>query len=565
MSNVPKMLILGLGGIAWSALVARSGNGKLPAMTALMRRGTALRLIDDVPTNRAGAWATLSTGVLPHQHGIVTFEEPWPGGLRPTGRASWRYAPLWQRLGAAGLTTMSVAWPFTTPGATWEGVHIDDRLARASGRDWQDWLAPRDVIDARWRDALSELRVHPTDISGDLLAPFVPMLGAVDQRTDRALIDLAMMIARLSTNHAALQHLLGEAEWDVAFAFHSWLADIQQRFAGLPAPYDAVVDAAWTLLDTMIAITVQAVPRDTAVVLVSLGWQSEPGFVIAAGAGIPRSVRADVARSVDIVPTVLARYGLRDPLLGGRIVIGKSDDILDTLPPAPDLAPQQVVDRDALARVEAAGYAAPGVPVEWTARRLLDLAALTMPHDPVAAGRFAEHANGVAGDSAVGVGLVAAAAVAGEQYDSLAGLADRIARVAPGHIWESLIRGGHHAARGELDRARPYLVRVEAEGQANERMRAGAAWLLLKRPADARRVFEAIVAVEPLHIDARVGLGIALASLDRIAAEQTLRQALIIDPARSDARTILCDILRQLGRAPEAERIMSAGTVYRRD
>lgn len=105
-----------------------------PGIAAVLRRGVGLRLIDDVPVSRPAAWATLSTGVLAHQHGIVGLEEAWAGGLRPTGRTAWRYGPAWQRLADAGVDTLSVAWPFTRAGGAWDGVHVDDRLAHATDR-----------------------------------------------------------------------------------------------------------------------------------------------------------------------------------------------------------------------------------------------------------------------------------------------------------------------------------------------------------------------------------------------------------------------------------------------
>ncbi|WP_419809876.1 alkaline phosphatase family protein [Sphingomonas sp.] len=563
MSSVPKTLVIGLGGIAWSDLIARVGKGQAPAIAAVLRRGAGLRLIDDVPGNRAAAWATLSTGVLAHQHGIVGLDEAWAGGLRPTGRTAWRHAPVWQRLSDARARTLSVAWPFTRAGAAWAGVHVDDRLAQATGRSWQDWVLPADVAPPSWREAVGEVRVHPSDVDAAALAPLVPGLETVDQRSDRRLIDLAIMIARVSTNHAAAQALLIEAPWDTAFVFHSWMAAVLGRFADAPPPYDGVVDAAWTLIDTMVAITLSAVPRDTVVVLASLGFRGEAGFLAIAGPGVKPGVRSDVAHAVDLVPSLLARYGLGDPVLGGRVLLGDPAGVRPAAP-ARDLGEEPPIDRAALARVEGFGHRAPAPPTGWQAHRLVRLAALTMPHDAAAGADFAAAAIAVGGEEPVAIGMMAAAAAAAGRADDLPPLAERIAAAAPGHVWEALIRGGYHALRGEAASARPYLLRVEAEGAAAERIRAGAAWLMLERPADAARAFALVTAAEPDRVDALIGLGMAHAALKPAEAEPALRRALAIDPASAAARDLLVDVLRRLGRTREADQVTAGGALYRR-
>ena len=563
MSSLPKTLVIGLGGIAWSDLTARVTKGQAPGIAAVLRRGAGLRLIDDVPASRVAAWATLCTGTLAHQHGVVGLEEAWAGGLRPTGRTAWRHGPVWQRLADAGLATLSVAWPFTRAGAAWDGVHVDDRLAHATGRSWEDWFLPEDVAPPAWRDAVGEVRVHPTDVDAGLLAPFVPALAGVDQRSDRRLIDLAIAIARLSTNHAAAQRLLVEAPWEAAFVFHSWMAAVQERFTGAPAPFDGVLDAAWTLIDTLVAITVAAVPRDTVVVLASLGWRGEAGFLAIAGPGVKPGVRSDVAHAVDLVPTLLARYGMADPALGGRVLIGDADAPRRPAPPARDLGETPAVDRAALARVAAFGHHPPSPPSDWAARQLVTLAGLTMAHDVAAGARYAAAAL-EGGEDPVAIGMVAAAAAAEGRADDLPPLADRIAAAAPGHVWEALIRGGHHALRGEAAAARPHLLRVEAEGGAAERIRAGAAWLMLERPSDAARAFGAVVEAEPLRVDALIGLGMAHAGQQPALAEPVLRRALAIDPASGTARAVLVDLLRRLGRTREADKMVEGGAIYAR-
>ena len=136
----------------------------------------------------------------------------------------------------------------------------------------------------------------------------------------------------------------------------------------------------------------------------------------------------------------------------------------------------------------------------------------------------------------------------------LPAIADRVAAIAPNHLWESLIRGGYHAARRENALAIVHLRRFDIEGGPLERMRAAGAWLMLERHADAARLFELVLAEMPDNVSAMVGL----ATRPGVAphrAEALFRRALAIDPYHLASRRALADLLRRRGRGEEAARL----------
>jgi tetratricopeptide (TPR) repeat protein len=544
-----KLLLLGLAGIGWDALAARVADGRLPAIGALMGRGVAGRLRSPTPPSQLATWATIATGYAADRHGIVQAEEVWAGGTRPTGHASWRSDPIWLRLADAGVATAGIGWPATAPGASWPGAHVDPRFFVPSGHAFEDWLVPPGAAPESWADTLRDLRVHPDDMTGPMLRPFVPDMAAVDQDRDPRLIELALMIARLSSAHAAAMALIASARWDALLIHHDWLEKVADRFRGAGPPYDGVYDAAWTLIDQLIGALVQSLP-DTTILIVSPGNPGEAGAIVAAGPGIARGALRG-ASTFDVAPTVLAHFGLADAQLPGRTLWPVATP-LRAAAPLRQSEPPRPTDAADLARVAAFGHRPPQPPARWQSQRLAAEAELLLATDPAAAGARADAALALDPDNVPALGARAAAHVAAEESAPLPALARRIAAAAPGHVWAPLVQAGYHALRGEAAAAQPLLAQVERDGGPEDRLRAGAAWMMLDRRADAARLFERVLADQPDNVAALLGL--AMARLARpLEAEPPLRRILELDPAHGPARDALITMLRTTGRAREAD------------
>ena len=109
---------------------------------------------------------------------------------------------------------------------------------------------------------------------------------------------------------------------------------------------------------------------------------------------------------------------------------------------------------------------------------------------------------------------------------------------------------------GRLDEAIARYERAVANAARNAVMRSNLGAALIKR-GDADRAADVLreaLALDPDDAQARNNLGIALALLgDREGAERELRRALADRPGYADARSNLARLLREAGRAAEAE------------
>jgi predicted AlkP superfamily phosphohydrolase/phosphomutase len=101
----PQLLIVGLDGATWDLFAPWAESGRLPALGALMRRGTWGRLRSTVPALTLPAWSSFMTGKNPGGHGVYGFRRlPW-NRYEGTGLANardLRTTTIWDVAAAAG-------------------------------------------------------------------------------------------------------------------------------------------------------------------------------------------------------------------------------------------------------------------------------------------------------------------------------------------------------------------------------------------------------------------------------------------------------------------------------
>ena len=76
----PRVLVIGLDGATFDVLLPLARAGRLPALAALIARGTSAPLRSVFPPVTAPAWASFMTGKNPGKHGIYEFLYRQPNG-----------------------------------------------------------------------------------------------------------------------------------------------------------------------------------------------------------------------------------------------------------------------------------------------------------------------------------------------------------------------------------------------------------------------------------------------------------------------------------------------------
>ena len=280
---------------------------------------------------------TLASGCHPPRHGVLSEVELRAdgGGVQPVGQRSWQVPSAWEHLARAGLKTAVVNWPATIPADRWPGLFVDENFATPDGQDFDAWPLPAHCVSPeRLRDPMRTLRVHPRDITIADLRALVPRLDDGRSRSDRRLGSLAVSLARAASVHAVATHIAEHEAWDFLLTRYSLLADVARDLHGAEDEASFSRDAmagSYRLLDVMLGRLLELAGPKAAVFLVSAaGWRSagmtisdgeamtafDRGLLVARGEGLRRDVLSHRARAVDLVPTLLACFGLAAPADG---------------------------------------------------------------------------------------------------------------------------------------------------------------------------------------------------------------------------------------------------------
>ncbi len=526
-----RLLVVGLGACDQAVVERLGAAGQLPHIAAVVAGGASGRLRPTRPQLRESVWATLATGCWANRHRVLASWVPRQdgGGVMPVGHASWQAPAFWEWLEAAGLPTLTLGWPGTAPATASPGTHVDARFALPTGPDFAGWALPRDVASPATLPAqLRPLRVHPTDIEGSMLLPFVPRLQEVDQYRDSRLVALAVALAEASTLHAAATALVEAPGWTVASVQYDWLEQVESRFrdAESDGPFAGVVDAAYAFADALLGRLLALAGPGTAVWLIcpsglraagtDAAWRGH-GFHALRAAGVAPGSGVPASRPVDIAATLLARYGLAAPMDGRplRDLVPEGATLRRLDPPArAPAAPDEHV-----ATLTALGYSDAPPPA---GAALIDGAEaaqrLALADALIAQGRLAEAEANI---------RAARNRLPPENPNGLLGLAlclfqrgalaearevgQTVRQQQPQGGWGDLILAACHAAAGDATAARRHMVwaRERGDDQPELFVRLGGIALMLGEDLSAKAHFLSALRLDPDSMAAKRGLAMA--------------------------------------------------------
>jgi hypothetical protein len=348
---------------------------------------------------------------------------------------------------------------------------------------------------------------------------------------------------------AAAAFLIGETTIPALFVHHAWLGQIRRAFGGA-AP------AAWRLLDQLVGRLVDLAGPDALVLVVSPGWRSAPGVVMAAGPGVAPDPEFRGAALQDVAPTILAWFGLRDMTLPGRRLPAMAPSEGLTEAPSPPVASPAKSDPMLVYGLRKHGYRPPPRPGSaWRAEGLADLALMMLDRDPAGAGAMARAALVLDPDNVQALRVRVRSHVALEEPEPLPSLAAALMKAAPERGWGALAQGAYHVLRGEKALAAPWLVKAETETDVGALLTVASVWLAASRPGAAERVFRQVLAEDPLNATAEIGLAMsAIARRDFLTAEQGLLRAAKQDPGRPAIYLQLAQAYARTARKDEAAR-----------
>lgn len=354
-----RLLVVGWDSADWKIIEPLLRAGQMPMLAKLLAEGSRGNLSTLEPSLSPMLWTTIATSRHPAEHGVHGFTEVREGRVLPVSAATRRCRAVWNILSSRGLKTNLVGW-FASQGERDPNVRLVSNLysslpPKASTTPADRPAPPQGTFfPESLGETLSPLRLHPSELGGDILSMFVKDLGGIDQEKDSRLAQLAGRLAETFTTHAAATHLMEAEDWDLTMVYYRAIDEISHlfmpfhppRMEGAPekdfAHYHDVVNSAYRLHDLLLTRLFDLAGPEAGILIVSdhgfhsdhlrprfvprvpagiVVWHRPHGIFAASGAGFRKGGEVQGAGLADIAPTILAWFGLpRSREMEGRVL-----------------------------------------------------------------------------------------------------------------------------------------------------------------------------------------------------------------------------------------------------
>jgi predicted AlkP superfamily phosphohydrolase/phosphomutase/tetratricopeptide (TPR) repeat protein len=345
-TRAKRVLLIGWDAADWKVINPLLDAGLMPNVQRLVEHGSMGQISTLHPPLSPMLWTSIATGKRPFKHGIHGFAEPTPDGrgVQPVTNLSRTSKAVWNILNQNHLRSIVVGWWPSHPAEPIDGVMVSDHYHRASGPLEAGWpLPPHTVHPPELADTLATLRVHPDQLTPELVEPFVPLAREIDQDHDHRLGHLMRTLAECMTIHAAALWLAEHQPWDFLAVYFDAIDHFCHLFMRFHPPrqdwiperdfelYRNVVSMAYRFHDRMLGELLARTGEDTNVILMSdhgfhpdhLRPSSIPhipagpaiehrdlGILVVSGPGIRKDELLHGPSVLDVAPTILTLFGL---------------------------------------------------------------------------------------------------------------------------------------------------------------------------------------------------------------------------------------------------------------
>lgn len=341
-----KILVIGWDSADWGVARPLMDAGMMPGLKSLIENGASGNIKTLEPSFSPILWTSIATGKLADKHNILGFLEPNESGegVRPISGSSRKAKAVWNILQSQKYKCNVIGWWPSHPAEPVNGVMVSNLFHQNHNCFRKDWeMAEGSVWPKSLQDQISDLRVHPSEISAGKVQVFVPDAAKVNQDEDDSLQIIQTLLAETESVFNATMWALQNTEWDFTAVYFNELDKFSHHFMKFHPPqlqgvsdesfqlYHNVVTAAYTYYDVILQYILKTIPSDTTVILLSdHGFHSGDkrkrkipdlyggaaiehnplGMLCIKGPGIKSNETIYAAGLLDITPTVLTIAGL---------------------------------------------------------------------------------------------------------------------------------------------------------------------------------------------------------------------------------------------------------------
>jgi predicted AlkP superfamily phosphohydrolase/phosphomutase/tetratricopeptide (TPR) repeat protein len=340
-----KVLLIGWDSADWKIIDKLMAEGKMPAIKGLISEGVRGKIATLDPPLSPMLWTSMATGVRPFKHGVSGFvEHDGNGGIRPVSSYSRKVKAIWNMLTMEGYKSNIIGWWPSNPVENINGCMVSNLYHQekkgGESLDVNDWPVEEGMVyPSELADKIKDLRVHPLEISLNLISPFVPDVVKLGKQEDNNLMVISKYLAHATTVHATATELMETTEWDFTAVYHDALDHFSHAYMKYHPPlrdhidkdeyelYKDVVEGAYIYHDMMLERMLSMIDKDTTVIIVSdHGFHSDHlrpvtipqvpsgpavehspyGIFVAKGPQIKKGEQIFGASILDLTPTLLS-------------------------------------------------------------------------------------------------------------------------------------------------------------------------------------------------------------------------------------------------------------------
>jgi predicted AlkP superfamily phosphohydrolase/phosphomutase len=350
-SNQPltrKLLLIGWDAADWKAIHPLIDAGKMPTLKRLVEHGTIGNLASLDPPLSPIMWTSIATGKTADKHGVLGFTQPRPDGkgIQPILASSRKTKAMWNILMQQGLSCHVIGWWPSHPAERLNGVCISNFYHHANREYGKPWPLPPGAVQPKaLEEIMAWLRIHPQELTGGHILPFVPDADQIDPHNPehehhaKLLKSLVKITAEAATVQSAATWVMAHEPWDFMAVYFDAIDHYSHGFMKFHPPHrphipkelyerwHGVVEGGYRFHDMMLKTLLETAGPDTTVILCSdhgfhpdhlrpTGLPDEPagpaaehrhhGVVAMVGPGIARDHLIYGATLLDICPTVLS-------------------------------------------------------------------------------------------------------------------------------------------------------------------------------------------------------------------------------------------------------------------
>jgi len=343
---IKKMMLIGWDAADWKIINPLIEKGHMPNLEKLINGGTIGNLSTMDPAYSPMLWTSIATGKHAYKHGIHGFLQPSEDkkSLKPVLSTSRTVKAIWQILSEHDYKCHSVGWWPSHPAEEMNGISISNFYQKDTGLLKDGWEMMSGCIHpASEEERFAALRVHPEELTGQHILPFVPNAEKIDQTKDTRIYSIAQVTAHAASIQAAFTNIIRNEEWDFAAVYFDSIDHYSHGFMKYHPPkqdhiaqnafdlYKDVVTGGYRYHDMLLGRLMDLAGEETTIMLISdHGFQpdhlrpknipKEPGGAVyehspygvigMIGPEIKKDHLIHGAGLLDICPTILSHYGL---------------------------------------------------------------------------------------------------------------------------------------------------------------------------------------------------------------------------------------------------------------